>query len=236
MLAAWTGGSGRTWTAGEFGEEPSQPPHHGAAFRRAAGDGALTLAGAAVGRCGRGWPRRCTGVVALSKTGERVHAYLGNEADHFFVAAALLLGMLTVLAAVSAVAVWQWRAHRGPVMVAALTIGSALGGWPPAGSGRPWPIDATASTSPRTGDPGQPVPLLHRGAVGFFGHSPVQMATGLPVPAAGRRRGVYVAGRCATHDDLGGSAATWNWRSGHRADAHSPRGRSHRGGVPPAGR
>ena len=58
------------------------------------------------------------------------HAYLGSEADHFFVAAVMMLGILTVLAVVAAVSVWQWRAHRGPLMVAALTSVR----WPP----RPW--------------------------------------------------------------------------------------------------
>jgi hypothetical protein len=32
-----------------------------------------------------------------------------------------MLGLLTVLAAVAAVGVWQWREHRGPAMVIALS-------------------------------------------------------------------------------------------------------------------
>ena len=43
------------------------------------------------------------GVVALTKSGERVRAHLGNEADHFFVAAFLMVGMLCVMAVVAAV-------------------------------------------------------------------------------------------------------------------------------------
>ena len=40
------------------------------------------------------------GVIALTKSGERVHAYLGNEADNFFVAAFLLVGIVVALAVV----------------------------------------------------------------------------------------------------------------------------------------
>ncbi|MEE2854394.1 MAG: DUF2567 domain-containing protein [Actinomycetota bacterium] len=62
-------------------------------------------------------------VVALTRSGERVHDYLGNESEHFFVAPALMLGLLTVLAVVASVGVWQWREHRGPAMVIALSSG-----------------------------------------------------------------------------------------------------------------
>lgn len=62
-------------------------------------------------------------VVALTRSGERVHDYLGNESEHFFVAPALMLGLLTVLALVASVWVWQWRAYRGPGMVVALSAG-----------------------------------------------------------------------------------------------------------------
>jgi hypothetical protein len=65
------------------------------------------------------------GVIALTKSGDRVHAALGNETDNFFIAAFLLVGMVVVLAVVTAVLVWQMRPHRGPVMCAALAVGSA---------------------------------------------------------------------------------------------------------------
>lgn len=65
-------------------------------------------------------------VVAVTHSGERVHDYLGNESEHFFVAPALMLGLLTVLAVVAAVAAWQWRARRGPGMVCALSLGMVL--------------------------------------------------------------------------------------------------------------
>jgi Protein of unknown function (DUF2567) len=62
-------------------------------------------------------------VVAITRGGERVHDYLGTESQHFFVAPTLMLGLLGVVGVVSPVLVWQWREHRGPAMVAALTIG-----------------------------------------------------------------------------------------------------------------
>lgn len=62
-------------------------------------------------------------VVALTRAGERVHDYLGNESEHFFDAPCLMLGLLTVLAVVAPVLGWHWRKHRGPGMVVALSTG-----------------------------------------------------------------------------------------------------------------
>ena len=65
-------------------------------------------------------------VVAITRGGERVHDYLGSESEHFFNAPCLMLGLLTVLAVVGTVLVWQWRAHRGPGMVVGLSVGMRL--------------------------------------------------------------------------------------------------------------
>lgn len=62
-------------------------------------------------------------VVGLTRTGERGHDYLGNESEHFFVAPCLMLGLLTVVAAMASVLAWQWREYRGPGMVIGLSIG-----------------------------------------------------------------------------------------------------------------
>ncbi len=78
----------------------------------------LTVSGALVGALWAWLAPSIHGVVALTKRGERVKAYLGNESDHFFVSAFLIVGMLGALAVVAAVLLWQWRAHRGPAMVA----------------------------------------------------------------------------------------------------------------------
>src|ERR1700691_2784869 len=93
--------------------------------RRAAITGAAALLPAGV-RVGGLWACLAPpvhGVVALTHTGERLHDYLGNESDHFFVAAFLMLGLLNVVAAVAAVLAWQWRPHRGAGMGAGLCAG-----------------------------------------------------------------------------------------------------------------
>ena len=97
--------------------------------------GALAATGVVIGALWAWLAPAVHGVVALTKGGDRVRAHLGNEADHFFVAAFLMVGMLCVLAVVAAVLVWQWRAHRGPLMVAALGLGSAAAAGVAAGVG-----------------------------------------------------------------------------------------------------
>ncbi len=86
---------------------------------------AMAVTGAVIGAIWAWLAPAIHGVVALTKSGERVRAYLGGEADDFFLAAFLLLGMMCVVAVVAAVLVWQWRAHRGPAMITALATGAA---------------------------------------------------------------------------------------------------------------
>lgn len=167
--------------------------------------GTLALAGALVGALWSVLAPPVHGVVALTKSGERAHAYLGSEGDHFFVAAVMMLGMLTVVSAVAAVAVWQWRAHRGPAMVVALAIGSILGAAvaTAAGTGlarlRYDAVDvATAPVSPE-----HRVHYFTEAPSVFFGHSPSQMATTLLMPAAVAALVYAVLTVSALRDDLG---------------------------------
>src|SRR3989442_10608417 len=98
----------------------------------------LTVAGAALGALWAWLAPPIHGVVALTKSGNRVKGYLGNEGDHFFIAAFLVVGMVSAVAVVAAVLVWKWRAHRGPVMAGALAVGSAAAaGVTAGGGGRP---------------------------------------------------------------------------------------------------
>jgi Protein of unknown function (DUF2567) len=165
----------------------------------------LTVAGAAVGALWAWLAPPLHGVVALTKSGDRVKAYLGDEADHFFVAAVLIVGMLGVLAVVAAVLLWQWRAHRGPAMVAALAIGAAGGAAAAAGVGavlvrlRYGAIDiAGAPLSPQ-----HRVQYVIEGPAVFFGHSPLQIAATVLLPAAAAAL-VYALMAASTHrDDLG---------------------------------
>jgi hypothetical protein len=66
----------------------------------------VTVIGALVGALWAWLAPPIHGVVALTKRGERVKAFLGNEADHFFVAAVLMVGMLGALAIIAAVLLW----------------------------------------------------------------------------------------------------------------------------------
>jgi hypothetical protein len=165
----------------------------------------LTVAGALVGALWAWLAPPLHGVVALTKSGDRVKAYLGDEADHFFVAAVLIVGMLGVLAVVAAVLLWQWRAHRGPAMVAALAIGAAGGSAAAAGVGavlvrlRYGAIDiAGAPVSPQ-----HRVQYVIEGPAVFFGHSPLQIAATVLLPA-GAAALVYALMAVSTHrDDLG---------------------------------
>jgi uncharacterized protein DUF2567 len=146
----------------------------------------LTVAGALLGALWAWLAPPIHGVVALTKSGERVKAYLGNEADHFFIAAFLIVGVLGALAGVAAVLLWQWRAHRGPAMVAALATGLAVAAGAAAGVGavvvhwRYGAIDiAGAPVSPE-----HRVHYVVEAPAVFFGHSPLQIAATVLFPAA----------------------------------------------------
>jgi Protein of unknown function (DUF2567) len=166
----------------------------------------VAVAGAAVGALWALVAPPAHGVVALTKSGERAHAYLGSEADHFFVAAVMMLGMLTVLAVVAAALVWQWRPHRGPVMVGALTIGMALGALAAAGVGtalarmRYGVVDF--DTAPVT--PEHRVHYFTQAPSVFFGHTPIQMAVGVLVPGAVAALMYALLAVSTVRDDLGG--------------------------------
>lgn len=90
------------------------------------------------GLVGAGWAWMAPpihAVVGVSKAGKRVHDYLGNESELFFVAPSLLLGLLAVLAIVVPVAAWQWTRYRGPQMVIVLVLGLAAAAAAAAGVG-----------------------------------------------------------------------------------------------------
>jgi hypothetical protein len=144
------------------------------------------------------------GVVVLARSGDRLHEYLGPEADHFFVAAFLLLGMLNVVAAVAAVLTWQWRAHRGPGMVAALCTGMAIASAAAVGV-------ALLAAHLRYGTVNfEAIPLkpdqLHyftEAPPVFFGRSLLQMACTLLLPTATAALVYAVPAAATARDDLG---------------------------------
>jgi hypothetical protein len=165
----------------------------------------LTVAGALVGALWAWLAPPIHGVVALTKSGERVKAYLGNESDHFFIAAFLITGMLSVLAVIVAVLLWQWRVHRGPAMVAALAIGAATAAGAAAGVGallvrwRYGAIDiAGAPVSPE-----HRVHYVIEAPAVFFGHSPLVIAATILFPAAAAALVYALLAVSTQRDDLG---------------------------------
>jgi hypothetical protein len=182
--------------------EPPRFSRSRAALTTTAG---LTLAGAAVGALWAWLAPPIHGVVALTKSGNRVKGYLGNEGDHFFVAAFLMVGMVSVLAFVAAVLVWKWRAHRGPVMAAALAVGSAAAAGAAAGVGavlvhwRYGAIDiAGAPVSPE-----HRVQYVIEAPAVFFAQGPLQIATTILFPAAVAAFVYALMAVSTQRDDLG---------------------------------
>ncbi|ULE32661.1 DUF2567 domain-containing protein [Mycobacterium sp. IDR2000157661] len=166
---------------------------------------ALIVAGTAVGALWAWLAPPVHGVIALTRGGERVRAYLGNEGDHFFVAAFLLVGMLCALAVVAAVAVWQWRAHRGPTMTAALAAGSALGAAAAAGVGALL-VHLHYGTIDVAGAPVSEQDRVHyvvEAPPVFFGHSPLQAALTVLFPAAVATLVYSLSAVATARDDLG---------------------------------
>src|SRR6202046_286804 len=126
MFAARAGGLGRSGVATMTNVQTSGAPRisrRRAAITVTAG---LLPVGALVGALWAWLAPPIKGAVALTHSGERLHEYLGSEADHFFVSAFLMLGLLNVVAAVAAVLAWQWRAHRGPGMVTGRCAGVVI--------------------------------------------------------------------------------------------------------------
>ncbi len=165
----------------------------------------LAIGGALIGALWAWLAPPIHGVIALTKSGERVHAYLGNEADNFFIAAFLLVGMVVALAVVCAVLVWQWRAHRGPVMVAALTIGSAAAAGAAAGVGALL-VRSRYDIIDIAGAPISPEHRVHyvtEAPPVFFAHTPLLIATSILFPAAMAALVYALMAVSTSRDDLG---------------------------------
>ncbi|MGH3674388.1 MAG: DUF2567 domain-containing protein [Mycobacterium sp.] len=166
----------------------------------------LAVAGALIGALWAWIAPPLHGVIALTRDGDRIHAILGNEVDHFFLGAFLLVGLVVVLAVVSAVLVWQWRAHRGPVLVAALAIGSAAAAGAAAGVGAllvRWRYDIVDIA----GAPISPEDRVHyvtEAPAVFFAHTPLMIAATFLFPAAMGALTYSLLAVSTPRDDLGG--------------------------------
>ncbi len=165
----------------------------------------LALAGALVGVLWAWLAPPVKGVVALTRAGDKIKAHIGMEADNWFTAAFLMVGLLSVLAVIAAVAVWQWQTHRGPVLAGALAAGSLLAAASAAGTGalvahlRYGAVDiAGAPVSEQ-----QRVHYITEAPSVFFGHSPLQIALSLLFPAAVAAMVYLLAAVACPRDDLG---------------------------------
>ena len=167
---------------------------------------ALTVCGAVLGVLWAWIAPPIHTITALTRSGKRVDAFLGTEADNLFVAAAMLIGLLVMLAIVAAVAVWQWRAHRGPVLATALWVGLVTAGAAAAGVG-------AVLAHWRYGTPDhQGVALTQEDRVHYFteapgvfaGHGPLQIAVTLLLPAALAALTYSLLAVATPRDDLGG--------------------------------
>ena len=148
-------------------------------------------------------------VVALTHSGERVHDYLGDDADNFFVGASMMLGLLTGLAVVAPVAVWQWQAHRGPGMVIGLSTGVI------AAAAAGVPVGALLVRLRYGVVEIDRAPVTHKDPFHYFveappvlfGHTPLQVACTVLVPAATAALVYALLAAASPHDDLNGYSA-----------------------------
>ncbi|RFD27288.1 DUF2567 domain-containing protein [Mycobacterium uberis] len=144
-------------------------------------------------------------VAAFTRTGERVHNYLGDESEHFFVAPCLMLGVLTVVAVMTSVLVWQWREYRGPGMVTGLAIGSmaCVATATTVGALLVWMRYGAVNFDALLLSDDQKVAHVVQAPPVFFAHGPLQVAATVLWPT-GIAALVYAALAAANgHDDLG---------------------------------
>jgi hypothetical protein len=182
--------------------EPPRLSHLGAAARVVA---VLVLLGVVIGVVWAWLAPPIQIVVALTRAGDRIRGYVGDESDLVFLGAFVMTGLLFVLAVTSAVATWQWRAHRGPLLVGALSVGALAAAGVAAGVGavlarwRHGNVDvATAPVSPE-----HRVYYTHEAPAVFFGHTPLQIAASIVFPAGVAALVYAICALSTKRDDLG---------------------------------
>jgi hypothetical protein len=144
-------------------------------------------------------------VIALTKSGDRVRGYVGDESDLLFLGAFVMTGLLFAMAVAASVAAWQWRPHRGPMMVAALSVGSLAAAGAAAGVGaavarwRHGVVDVAAA--PVSAE--HRVFYTHEAPAVFFGSGPFQVAASIVIPAGVAALVYAICALSTRRDDLG---------------------------------
>lgn len=166
----------------------------------------LSASGALVGALWAWIAPSIHGVVAITRSGERVHEYLGSESQNFFVAPFLLLGLLGVVAVVASVLAWQWREHRGPGMAVGLAIGSAAAAAVAAAVGAllvrlHYGALNFDTVTLATGD--HSLTYVRQAPPVFFARRPLQIAATLMSPAAAASLVYALLAAGSARDDLG---------------------------------
>ena len=168
----------------------------------------LSLAGVVIGAVWAWIAPPIHAVVAITRTGERVHDYLGNESEHFFDAPCLMLGLLSLVAMVAPVLLWQWREHRGPGVVVGLSIGMVTGAGVAGAVGaalvrlRYGALNFDAV--PLSAD--HKLAYVIQAPPVFFSDGPLQLAATLIWPAAIAALVYALFAAASARDDLGGLA------------------------------
>jgi Protein of unknown function (DUF2567) len=142
------------------------------------------------------------GFVAVTKSGKRVHDYLGSEADHFFDSAVMMTGLLFGLGVVSAVLAWQWRRRRGPAMAIGLSAGGLAAAAAAAATGAGLVRFRHGHTVIESVPADHKIHYITEAPAVFFGHTPLQVLTFLLLPAAVAALTYAMMAAASAHDDL----------------------------------
>jgi hypothetical protein len=163
----------------------------------------MAIAGVAAGAVWAWLAPAVHGVVVVTKSGKRVHEYLGSEADHYFDSAVMMGGLLVGLGVLSAVLTWQWRQRRGPAMVIGLTAGGVAAAAAAAGTGAGLVRLRYGHTNIESVPADHKIHYLTDGPAVFIGHTPMQVLIMLLLPAAVAALIYAMMAAASAHDDLG---------------------------------
>jgi hypothetical protein len=163
----------------------------------------MALAGVAAGAVWAWLAPASHSAVVVTKSGKRLHEYLGNEADHYFDSAVMMVGLLVGLAVISAVLVWQWRQRRGPAMVVGLTAGGVALAAAATGTGAGLVRLRYGHTDIGAVAADHKIHYITEAPAVFLGHTPLQVLTVLLLPAAAAALTYGMMAAASAHDDLG---------------------------------